>query len=154
MDSLYLWADSVINFTGLSAQGRILQNGTLLLSSNIREMFCAAGGQGRKPRAQLGMGRLAASGCAWLERPQSLLSPLPKGGGWRSFLIPQRPTPIIQFSCPMCFEAKCCGSWSGNHSHCMWLTVRFMKLRNFLSISVMMEKSPSGKYVLTVVTLI
>lgn len=34
------------------------------------------------------------------------------------------------------------------------LTVRFIKLRNFLSISVIIEKSPSGKYSLTVVTLI
>lgn len=34
------------------------------------------------------------------------------------------------------------------------LTVRFIKLRNFLSISVIIEKSPSGKYSLTVVTFI
>lgn len=34
------------------------------------------------------------------------------------------------------------------------LTVRFMKLRNFLSISVIIEKSPSGRYSRTVVTLI
>lgn len=34
------------------------------------------------------------------------------------------------------------------------LTVRFMKFRNFFSISVMMEKSPSGRCLLTVVTLI
>ena len=32
------------------------------------------------------------------------------------------------------------------------LTVRFMKLRNFFSISVMMEKSPFGRLSLTVVT--
>lgn len=32
------------------------------------------------------------------------------------------------------------------------LTVRFMKLRNFFSISVMMEKSPLGRFSLTVVT--
>lgn len=34
----------------------------------------------------------------------------------------------------------------------MRLTVRFMKLRNFFSISVMMEKSPFGRFSLTVVT--
>lgn len=34
------------------------------------------------------------------------------------------------------------------------LTVRFMKLRNFFSISVMMEKSPLGRFSLTVVTFI
>jgi hypothetical protein len=34
------------------------------------------------------------------------------------------------------------------------LTVRFMKLRNFLSISVKMEKSPLGRFSLTVVTFI
>lgn len=34
------------------------------------------------------------------------------------------------------------------------LTVRFMKFRNFFSISVMMEKSPWGRCLLTVVTLI
>lgn len=34
------------------------------------------------------------------------------------------------------------------------LTVRFMKLRNFFSISVIIEKSPSGRYSRTVVTLI
>lgn len=34
------------------------------------------------------------------------------------------------------------------------LTVRFMKLRNFFSISVMMEKSPLGRCSRTVVTLI
>ena len=34
------------------------------------------------------------------------------------------------------------------------LTVRFMKLRNFFSISVMMEKSPFGRFSLTVVTFI
>lgn len=34
------------------------------------------------------------------------------------------------------------------------LTVRFMKFKNFFSISVMMEKSPLGRCCLTVVTLI
>lgn len=34
------------------------------------------------------------------------------------------------------------------------LTVRFMKLKNFFSISVMMEKSPLGRCSLTVVTFI
>lgn len=34
------------------------------------------------------------------------------------------------------------------------LTVRFMKFKNFFSISVMMEKSPLGRCSLTVVTLI
>jgi len=34
------------------------------------------------------------------------------------------------------------------------LTVRFMKFKNFFSISVMTEKSPFGKFSLTVVTFI
>lgn len=34
------------------------------------------------------------------------------------------------------------------------LTVRFMKLKNFFSISVIMEKSPLGRCSLTVVTFI
>lgn len=33
-----------------------------------------------------------------------------------------------------------------------WLTVRFIKFRNFFSISVIMEKSPFGRFSLTVVT--
>lgn len=40
------------------------------------------------------------------------------------------------------------------HPALITLTVRFMKFRNFFSISVMMEKSPLGRCLLTVVTLI
>lgn len=36
--------------------------------------------------------------------------------------------------------------------NCSRLTVRFIKFRNFFSISVMMEKSPFGRFSLTVVT--
>lgn len=41
-----------------------------------------------------------------------------------------------------------------SYSALITLTVRFMKFKNFFSISVMMEKSPLGRCCLTVVTLI